>query len=72
VDASMIIRFLKDCYIVVQDTIESMPYSVEYKEGEIEQADLLESHSGTIHVQFGDGSVGWIKERHVNTEEDED
>jgi hypothetical protein len=68
----MIIRFLKDCYIVVQDTIESMPYSVEYKEGEIEQADLLESHSGTIHVQFGDGSVGWIKERHVNTEEDED
>ena len=39
---------------------------------EIEQADLIQAHAGTIHVQFGDGSVGWIKQRHVNTEKDED
>lgn len=68
----MIIRFVKDCQVVVQDTVSSMPYSVEYKEGEIEQADLIQAHAGTIHVQFGDGSVGWIKQRHVNTEKDED
>ena len=68
----MIIRFVKDCHVVVQDTVNSMPYPVEYKEGEIEQADLLESNAGTIHVQFDDGSVGWIKQRYVNTEEDED
>lgn len=62
----MIIRFVKDCYIVVQDTVDSMPYSTEYKEGEIEQADLISESGGTIHVQFGDGSIGWIKTRHVD------
>ena len=68
----MIIRFVKDCQVVVQDTVDSMPYSVEYKEGEIEQADLITESTKVIHVQFGDGSVGWIKQRYVNTEEDED
>ena len=61
----IIIKFNQDCNIVVQDTTDSMPYSVKYSKGEIEHIDILIGQSDTIHVQFDDGSVGWIKNRYI-------
>ena len=59
------IKFNQDVYIVVQDSIDSMPYPAKYKRNEIESVDILEKQGGTMYVQFEDGSVGWIKNRHV-------
>ena len=65
----VIIKFNQDCNIVVQDSTDSMPYSAKYCKGEIEHVDILTGQSGTIHVQFDDGSVGWIKTRYIDIEE---
>ncbi len=64
----MIITFIQDATIVIQDTVDSMPYAETYKKGEIERIDILDESAGTIHVQFDDGTVGWIKLRHVTLE----
>jgi len=64
----MIITFIQDSTIVVQDTVDSMPYAGIYKKGETEYIDILNEQAGTIHVQFDDGSIGWIKLRHVTIE----
>ena len=60
-----IIKFNRDCHVVIQDTANSMPYPATYQYGEVEHVDILEEQGGTLHVQFEDGSVGWIKSRHV-------
>ena len=60
-----IIKFNRECNVVIQDTANSMPYSATYQYGEVEHVDILEEQGGTLHVQFEDGSVGWIKSRHV-------
>ena len=65
----VMIKFNQDCNIVVQDSTDSMPYSAKYYKGEIEHVDILVGRSGTIHVQFDDGSVGWIKTHYVEIEE---
>ena len=67
-DYEMIITFVCDAMVVIQDTVDSMPYADTYKKGEIERIDILDEHNGTIHVQFEDGTVGWIKLRHVTLE----
>ena len=59
------IKFNRDCYIVAQDTADSMPYPCECKKDEIEHVDLLNQSGQTMYVQFEDGSVGWIKSRYV-------
>ena len=64
----MIITFVQDSMIVIQDTVNCMPYACTYKKGEIEHIDILDESAGTIHVQFEDGSIGWIKLRHVTLE----
>ena len=61
-----IIRFNQDCYVVIQDTVDSMPYPATYQKDEVEHVDILEQQGGTMHVQFEDGTVGWIKTRHVD------
>ena len=60
-----IIRFRQDCYIVIQNSNNSMPYPASYQKDEVEHVDILEQHDGTMHVQFEDGAVGWIKSRYV-------
>ena len=60
-----IIKFNRDCHVVIQDTADSMPYPVAYRNEEVEHVDILEQQGGTMHVQFEDGSVGWIKSRYV-------
>ena len=60
-----IIRFNQDCQVVIQDTVGSMPYPASYQKDEVEHIDILEQQGGTMHVQFEDGSVGWIKSRYV-------
>ena len=60
-----IIKFNRECNVVIQDTANSMPYPATYQYGEVEHVDILEEQGGTLHVQFEDGSVGWIKSRHV-------
>ena len=60
-----IIRFNQDCHVVIQDTADSMPYPATYRKDEIEHIDILEQQGGTMHVQFEDGSIGWIKSRYV-------
>ena len=64
----MIVTFIQDSTIVIQDTADSMPYPGTYRKGEIEHIDILDESAGTIHVQFEDGAVGWIKLRHVTLE----
>ena len=59
------IKFIRNVTIVVQDTADSMPYTDEYKAGDTELVEILGEQSGTIHVQFGDSAVGWIKKRHI-------
>lgn len=61
-----IIRFNQDCHVVIQDTADSMPYPATYQKDEVEHVDILVQQGGTMHVQFEDGSVGWIKTRHVD------
>ena len=61
-----LIRFNQDCYVVIQDTVDSMPYPATYQKDEVEHVDILEQQGGTMHVQFEDGTVGWIKTRHVD------
>ena len=60
------IKFNQDSDIVVQDTTDSMPYCAKYRKDEVESVNILDATKGTIHVQFEDGSVGWIKTRHVD------
>ena len=60
-----IIRFNQDCNVVIQDTVDSMPYPATYQKDEVEHVDILAQQGGTMHVQFEDGSVGWIKSRYV-------
>ena len=60
------IKFNQDSDIVVQDTKDSMPYAAKYRKDEVESVNVLNTQGGTIHVQFEDGSVGWIKTRHVD------
>ena len=60
-----IIRFNQDCHVVIQDTVDSMPYPATYQKDEVEHVDILEQQGGTMHVQFEDGSIGWIKSRYV-------
>ena len=60
-----IIRFNQDCHVVIQDTVDSMPYPAIYRKDEVEHIDILTQQGGTMHVQFEDGSVGWIKSRYV-------
>ena len=60
-----IIKFNCECYVVIQDTVDSMPYPAAYRKDEVEHVDILEHQGGTMHVQFEDGSVGWIKSRYV-------
>ena len=60
------IKFNQDSDVVVQDTTDSMPYAAKYHKDEVESVDVLDAQAGTIHVQFEDGSVGWIKTRHVD------
>lgn len=60
------IKFNRDADIVVQDTAESMPYAAKYRKDEIEYVEVLDTNRTTLHVQFEDGSVGWIKTRHVD------
>ena len=60
-----IIKFNQDCHIVIQDIVDSMPYPATYQKDEVEHIDILEHQGGTMHVQFEDGSVGWIKSRYV-------
>ena len=60
------IKFNQDSDIVVQDTTDSMPYCAKYHKDEVESVNILDATKGTIHVQFEDGSVGWIKTRHVD------
>ena len=60
-----IIKFNQDCHVVIQDTADSMPYPATYQKDEVEHVDILTQQGGTMHVQFEDGSVGWIKSRYV-------
>ena len=60
-----IIRFNQDCHIVIQDTVDSMPHPATYQKDEVEHVDILTQQAETMHVQFEDGSVGWIKSRYV-------
>ena len=60
------IKFNQDSDVVVQDTTDTMPYAAKYRKDEVESVDVLDTQGGTIHVQFEDGSVGWIKTRHVD------
>ena len=60
------IKFNRDSDVVIQDTADSMPYAAKYHKDEVESVDVLDTQEGTIHVQFEDGSVGWIKSRHVD------
>ena len=60
------VKFNQDSDVVIQDTTDSMPYSTRYHKDEVESVDILDTSRGTIHVQFEDGSVGWIKTRHVD------
>ena len=60
-----IIKFNRDCHVVIQDTVDSMPYPATYRNEEVEHVDILAQQGGTMHVQFEDGSVGWIKSRYV-------
>ena len=60
------IKFNQDSDVVIQDTADSMPYAAKYRKDEIEYVEVLDTTRGTIHVQFEDGSVGWIKTRHVD------
>ena len=62
----VMIQFNRDCHIVVQDTTDSMPYAAQYHKDEVEPVEILNTSCGTIHVQFEDGSIGWIKARHVD------
>ena len=55
------IEFNQDTHIVVQDTLASMPYAVLYINGTVEHVDILSQQGLTMHVQFEDGSVGWIQ-----------
>ena len=59
------IKFNRDCHVVIQDTADSMPYPALYQKDEVENVDILEQQGRTMHVQFEDGSVGWIKSRYV-------
>ena len=60
------IKFNQDSDVVLQDTTDTMPYAAKYRKDEVESVDVLDAQEGTIHVQFEDGSVGWIKARHVD------
>jgi len=60
------IKFNQDADVVIQDTAESMPYAAKYRKDEIEYVEVLDTNRTTLHVQFDDGSVGWIKTRHVD------
>ena len=60
------IKFNQDSDVVIQHTTDSMPYAAKYHKDEVESVDVLDAQGGTIHVQFEDGSVGWIKTRHVD------
>tara|TARA_B100000674_G_scaffold317341_1_gene264062 strand:+ start:231 stop:386 length:156 start_codon:yes stop_codon:yes gene_type:complete len=42
-----------------------MPYPATYQKDEVEHVDILAHQGGTMHVQFEDGSIGWIKSRYV-------
>ena len=55
------IQFNQDTHIVIQDTLASMPYAALYRNGTIEHVDILSQQGLTMHVQFEDGSVGWIQ-----------
>ena len=61
-----IIKFNQDCHVVIQDTVDSMPCPAKYRKDEIEYVEVLDTNRTTIHVQFEDGSVGWIMTRHVD------
>ena len=61
-----IIRFNQDTDVVIQNTADSAPHTEKYHEDEIESVDILNASRETLHVQFEDGSVGWVKKRHVD------
>lgn len=65
------VKFNQDTPIVVQDYADSMPYPVLYQKGETEHVDILEQQGQTIHVQFEDGTVGWIKSRFLEITHDD-
>ena len=60
------IKFNQDSDVVLQDTTDTMPYAAKYHKDEVESVEILDSTRGTLHVQFEDGSIGWIKTRHVD------
>ena len=60
------IKFNQDADVVIQDVADSMPYCAKYCKDEIEYVEVLDTNRTTLHVQFEDGSVGWIQTRHVD------